>query len=64
MFLIPINELQGIELILKALRGTGCIASSQLADGIEKSLFYVSDEGVMQSCKKQPPLLKVVKVVK
>lgn len=45
MFLVQLNNLQGVELICKRLRESGCIASSQLADGIEKTLLVVEPDG-------------------
>jgi hypothetical protein len=50
MFIIRINQLQGVELILRALRGSGCIASSDLADGIEKTLVFVDTAGAITAC--------------
>lgn len=47
MYLIKVNQLKGVELILKALRNTHCIASHDLADGIEKTLLYVEQDGRM-----------------
>lgn len=49
MYLIPINRLEGIDLILKALRSqafhSNCQASSDLADGIERKLLQVAEDG-------------------
>lgn len=49
MYMIPINRLEGIDLILKALRSqayhSNCLASSDLADGIERKLLQVDAEG-------------------
>jgi hypothetical protein len=50
MFIIRINQLQGVELILRALRGSGCIASSDLADGIEKTLVFVGEDDTVTAC--------------
>jgi len=45
-YVIFINQLQGVELILKALRFTSCTASHQLADGIEKNLCVADEKGI------------------
>lgn len=45
MFVIQLEQIDGVELILKALRETPCIASHQLADGIEAHLIYVDEDG-------------------
>ena len=64
MFVIQLMKIEGVEWILKALRQTDCIASQQLADGIEAKLLYIDPEGnahVMQqpaspSAEKKPSL--------
>ena len=40
MYAIFLNQMQGVELILKALRKQPCIASQELADGIQANLHY------------------------
>lgn len=57
MFLIPLHHLEGVELILKALRerstSKGCVASSQLADGIEGHLLsFDPATGVMEEIER------------
>ena len=42
-FVIIPNNIEGVELILKRLRESGCIASSDLADGIDKTLHVLED---------------------
>lgn len=48
MFVININDVAGVDLLLKALRERcrekGCIASGDLADGIERTILYVDNE--------------------
>ncbi len=50
MFVIHLNQVEGVELILKALRERaatkGCVASGDLANGIEKTLIYVDEHGM------------------
>ena len=46
-YMIIINQLQGVELVLNALRSTSCIASHDLADGIVQNLYYKDDAGKM-----------------
>jgi hypothetical protein len=53
MYLIQLNHLEGVEIILKALRERsqerGCLASHDLAEGIEKTLVYIDETtGVAQ----------------
>jgi len=47
-FLIILGQIEGVELILKALHERsdekGCIASSDLAKGIEKNLLTTNDK--------------------
>lgn len=43
MYCILLNRLEGVELVLKALRQTQCIASHTLADGIEANLCEFKD---------------------
>ena len=43
MFIINIERLEGVELVLKALRESGCIASGDLADGIEQTLLHIDE---------------------
>jgi len=57
MFIIPLNHLAGVELILTALRertvSKGCIASGQLADGIEGHLLtFDTKTGVMEEIER------------
>ena len=56
-FAIFINQIEGVDLIIKALRNQqfehGCIASSDLADGIEKNLCIMTEDGGMKPA--QPP---------
>jgi hypothetical protein len=47
MYFIRLESLEGVELILKALRERsqerGCLASEDLAGGIERTLVYVDN---------------------
>jgi hypothetical protein len=49
VFIIKLNQIEGVELILNALRERyqykGCVASGDLADGIERYLIYEDSEG-------------------
>lgn len=45
-YVIILNRLEGVDLILKALRKTTCIASHDLAEGINKNLQFVGEDGV------------------
>jgi hypothetical protein len=44
-YIILLNELKGLELVIKALRNTRCIASGDLADGIERNAMYQAPDG-------------------
>ena len=67
MFVIQLMKIEGVELIPKALHQTNCIASRQLADGIEANLLYIDEEGDMHVASesifpptKKKPLLRAV----
>lgn len=64
MFYIRLEQLMGVELILKALRQTECIASHELADGIERTLVHVDEDEKATMANPNPsstpPTLKVV----
>ena len=49
MYVINLNDLQGVELITSALRDSSCMASQQLANGIEKYLLYINTDGNLES---------------
>jgi hypothetical protein len=43
MYAIFLNKMEGVELILKALRKQSCIASQELAVGIQANLHYAEE---------------------
>lgn len=64
MYIVYLNKLEGVELITKALRKTTCIASHDLAAGIERNLHYLDEDGVVRPMSlgsKQPTLRLVPK---
>jgi len=46
-FVILITKIEGVDLVLRALRSTSCIASHDLAEGIENNLCWLDDKGVL-----------------
>ena len=44
-FVIILNDIRGVDLIVQRLRESGCIASAELASGIENNLYIMEDDG-------------------
>ena len=44
-FVIILNDIRGVDLIVQRLRESGCIASADLANGIENKLYIMEEDG-------------------
>lgn len=62
MYLVFIRELKGVEMVLSALRATKNIASCDLADGIEKNLHYMEQDGTIMKLSDVPQEISPVEV--